>query len=412
MINNNEIEKNFLDKKEIGLYLHIPFCEKKCDYCDFLSGPASEQTKKDYVKAILAEINSYKGLAKQYVVKTIFIGGGTPSAIEASQMASIMEAIQAVFTIYGINDSADQYKSLSTDRLAEITIEVNPGVLTREKLETYKSIGINRLSMGLQSTNNDELKILGRIHTYEQFVDNYKLAREVGFTNINIDLMSAIPNQTLDKWMTTLERVVALNPEHISAYSLIIEEGTPFHERYGRENQVYQGTIIPSEDVDREIYTKTKQYLHDHGYERYEISNYAKKGYECKHNASYWTRTNYLGIGLGSSSLMENKRFRNEPNMRKYIGNSSNYDLIRKDIELLEEKQQMEEFMFLGLRMCEGISKSDFKNYFKLDIETIYGNIIDKLVSEKLLMVEADKIYLTEKGLDLSNYVMSEFLLD
>lgn len=328
-------------KKELGLYIHIPFCVKKCDYCDFLSAPANEDTKEAYVDALIAEINAYRALAIDYQVKTIFIGGGTPSSIESKHIVSIIEAIKDVFklkhsyshddidinhenNIMKIAESNNIDKNItetnnierniidsnyietntetnniertifrdnSLNNNIEITIEINPGTITKEKLLDYKKAGINRLSFGLQSTKNQELKILGRIHTYEEFEQNYKLARDLGFQNINIDLMSALPGQTLEAWLENLNNVIKLNPEHISAYSLIIEEETPFYNRYSEEDQ--------NEELDREIYKQTKECLDKAGYYRYEISNYAKLGYLCKHNTSYWTRDNYLGLGLG-----------------------------------------------------------------------------------------------------------------
>lgn len=375
-------------KKDLGLYIHIPFCVKKCDYCDFLSAPADEDTKRLYVEALISEIKSYRELASKYRVKTIFIGGGTPSSIEGQFIVNIMEAIKEIFTVHG----------------AEITIEANPGTLSLDKLNCYKEAGITRLSIGLQSTDNEELQLLGRIHTYEEFLENYRLARELGFDNINIDLMSALPGQCLDNWLVTLKKVTELNPEHISAYSLILEEGTPFFKKYKEEDQ--------DEDLDRDIYAKTKECLELAGYYRYEISNYAKKGFECKHNSSYWTRVEYLGMGLGSSSLIHNERFHNEDKLIDYMELSADYNSLRRDIDRLSVSQQMEEFMFLGLRMSIGVNKEDFKREFGKSIETIYGDVINQSVSKGLLFDEGNQIYLSDKGIDLSNMVMSGFLLD
>ena len=375
-------------KKDLGLYIHIPFCVKKCDYCDFLSAPADEDTKRLYVEALISEIKSYKELAPKYIVKTIFIGGGTPSSIEGQFIVNIMKAIHEIFTVHE----------------AEITIEANPGTLTLDKLNCYKEAGITRLSIGLQSTDNEELRLLGRIHTYEEFEENYRLARELGFDNINIDLMSALPGQCLDNWLVTLKKVIELNPEHISAYSLILEEGTPFFKKYKEEDQ--------DEDLDRDIYAKTKECLELAGYYRYEISNYAKKGFECKHNSSYWTRVEYLGMGLGSSSLIHNERYHNEDKLIDYMKLSTDYNSLRRDIDRLSVSQQMEEFMFLGLRMSIGVNKEDFKREFGKNIETIYGDVINQSISKGLLFFEGNQIYLSDKGIDLSNMVMSGFLLD
>jgi oxygen-independent coproporphyrinogen-3 oxidase len=280
--------------RELGIYIHIPFCVKKCAYCDFLSAPATEEMKQEYINALLTEIKSYSGNTKEYIVPNIFFGGGTPSCISADAVLSIMEAIREVFAV-------------DIERL-EATIEVNPGTVTRDKLEQYKNAGINRLSFGLQSTNDEELKLLGRIHTFEQFLENYHLARELGFHNINIDLMSALPGQTLSSWENTLETVLKLKPEHISAYSLIIEEGTQFYDLYRPGTK--GAAELPDEDTDRLMYQRTKEILELNGYRRYEISNYAKPGFECRHNSSYWIGTDYLGVGLGASSLLYSMQIR------------------------------------------------------------------------------------------------------
>lgn len=393
------------DMADLGLYIHIPFCEKKCDYCDFLSAPADRETKEAYVKALIAEIHSYKTVAAEYLVRTVFIGGGTPSSIDGKYIYDILDAVKEVFAITGVNTSAGTDGVISEGKVnAEITIEVNPGTVSREKLDYYRMSGINRLSFGLQSADDRELKLLGRIHTYEDFVRNYRLAREMGFYNINIDLMSALPGQTMSGWMNTLCAAAALKPEHISAYSLIIEEGTPFHLRYREEDQ--------DEELDREIYAGTKEYLERYGYKRYEISNYAKPGFECRHNSSYWRRTEYLGIGLGSSSLLRNQRYRNEDRLKDYIRLSGDYHNIRRDIKQLAVREQMEEFMFLGLRMSSGISKEEFKQQFGSSMDMIYGDAIRRSVREGLLHMNENQLYLTDKGIDLSNMVFTRFLLD
>jgi oxygen-independent coproporphyrinogen III oxidase len=411
--NSNEKQK---EKRDLGIYLHIPFCVKKCDYCDFLSAPANEETKQNYVDALIAELESYDGRTKEYIVPTIFFGGGTPSTLEAAQIVRIIETVQKVFQV-------------DHNRL-EATIEVNPGNVTMDKLLAYRAAGINRISFGLQSTDNKELKLLGRIHTYEQFQHNYHMAREAGFTNINIDLMSALPGQTLESWENTLTTVINLVPEHISAYSLIIEEGTPFFDRYGEHT--FGKRELPDEDLDRLIYHRTKSLLESHGYHRYEISNYAREGYECRHNSSYWIGTEYLGIGLGASSLLNGARFTNMHDIKQYIALCNNYKSnivtnnympstfpidddrigIRSETQLLTTSQRMEEFMFLGLRLCSGISRKTFQNRFGTDIEIVYGKELDRLISDKLLVSEGDRIYLTELGIDVSNSVLSVFLLN
>jgi len=435
MKGNNKDKKNCKDGnslKELGLYIHIPFCVKKCAYCDFLSAPASEATKKRYMDSLMTEIRSYSGKADEYLVQTIFIGGGTPSSLDTGYIEEMMRTLKQVFRIKGINDGAE-----NMEETAEISIEVNPGTLNKEKLEGYLRAGINRLSFGLQSTDNEELKLLGRIHTYEQFEENFLLAREVGFHNINIDLMSALPGQTVKAWETTLEKVVLLKPEHISAYSLIIEEGTPFYARYeGEPEAVEDKELLPGEETDRLIYVRTKEILEANDYCRYEISNYAKEGFQCKHNTSYWIGTEYLGLGLGASSLIDNARFHNLSDLEEYSSlceqdrkddsivrkrsidkNKKNGIIddsigLRRDIERLTESGQMEEFMFLGLRMCQGVNKEAFKQRFTKSIETIYGVVINKLIKEELLAAEGDRLYLTDYGIDVSNIVLARFLLE
>lgn len=383
------IDKNHTRKKELMLYIHIPFCEKKCDYCDFLSAPASGEMKANYVNKLIQEIKSHKNKKESYKVSSVFIGGGTPSSLPVNLMKDIMVAVKEVFDLSVLN---------------EITIEVNPGTINRAKLEEYKEAGINRLSFGLQSTDNKELKSLGRIHTYETFLENYYLAREVGFHNINIDLMSGLPGQSVEEWLITLERIIVLKPEHISAYSLIIEEGTPFYNRYGLDYN--------NEETDRLIYSKTKEFLQINGYNRYEISNYAKDNYECRHNIGYWKGTEYLGLGLGSSSFLDGIRQKNEEDLNKYLNLDSDFKELIIESTTLSKKEEMEEFMFLGLRLIKGVSKNNFFLKFNQPIEDIYNKELLKSEQENLLYIGKDSIYLTEKGIDLSNVVMSRFLLD
>lgn len=377
------------NKKNLGLYLHIPFCERKCLYCDFLSAAADKETKDRYVKALINEITSYKEWAQDYLVKTIFLGGGTPTSLSGENILKIMEAAGNTFFL---------------DSDTEITIEANPGTVDREKLLAFKEAGINRISMGLQSADNRELKLLGRIHTYETFAENYCLARELKFDNINVDLMSSLPGQSLKDWMSTLKKVADLEPEHISAYSLILEEGTYFYRKYS--------SLPLDEELDRQMYWETEHYLKDRGYRHYEISNYARDGRECRHNNSYWIRENYLGLGLGASSLIENTRFRKEDNLEEYIRNAGDHALTDKEQEVLTVKQQMEEFMFLGLRLIQGISKAAFQKSFHVTLENIYKEELDRSIKEGLLQENGDRLCLTDKGIDLSNTVMARFLLD
>ena len=383
--------------KSLELYVHIPFCVRKCEYCDFLSAPAGADTQQEYVRNLLLEIEQKGVRCTDYEVITIFFGGGTPSILKAGWIADILNAIHRDFKVR---------------KDAEITIECNPGTLTFEKLSIYKSAGINRISVGLQSASDAELRELGRIHTYEDFLKSYDLIRKKGFSNVNIDLMAALPGQTLKSYEQTLRRVLALKPEHISAYSLIIEEGTPFYEKYEADELLREKgekpQMLPSEETERLMYERKKELLLAHGYERYEISNYARRGYACRHNIGYWRRENYLGFGLGSASLLENERFHNTTDLTDYLGG----DYLAYEQEKLDKKSQMEEFMFLGLRMTDGISTECFRQTFGLTVELVYGPVLEQQIADQLLRKEDGRIFLTERGLDVSNYVMAQFLLD
>ncbi|MCI9136779.1 MAG: oxygen-independent coproporphyrinogen III oxidase [Lachnospiraceae bacterium] len=388
---------------DLELYLHIPFCIKKCNYCDFLSMPAEEEIRRHYINMLLREIRKSAEVCREYRIISVFLGGGTPSMLEGRQTTELIKAVKQNF-------------DLSPE--AEITIECNPGTLTRQKLSDYWDVGINRLSIGLQSAIDSELKLLGRIHTFEQFLENFKFAREIGFQNINVDLIFGIPGQTKENWSHTLQKVLGLGPEHISAYSLIIEEGTPFYERYGedeiRREQGKSPKHLPEEETERDMYQMTGQILKDKGYQRYEISNYARPGLECRHNTGYWQGTPYLGLGLGSASLMKHKRFSNSTVLEEYLkGNFQNLGQIlnTNTAPCLSRKQQMEEFMFLGLRMMEGVSKEVFRRRFGQQLEEIYGQALQKLKGQGLVEQKNERVCLTEEGIALSNYVLCEFLL-
>jgi oxygen-independent coproporphyrinogen-3 oxidase len=371
----------------LELYVHIPFCVRKCQYCDFLSGPSDEETKDRYIEALLKEIRAAEH-TEDYEIVSVFIGGGTPSALKAEAIASIMRTLQEQF--FFCED-------------AEVTIEANPGTVDLEKLTIYRNVGINRLSLGLQSTDAEELKLLGRIHSYEEFLKSYEWARKAGFSNINIDLMFAIPGQTGEAWRQHLYQVAELNPEHISAYSLIIEEGTPFAE---------QNLDLPDEDTEYQMYEDTAEILERYGYRQYEISNYAKQGYMCRHNAGYWQRLEYLGFGLGASSLYGGMRFSNTHQMQEYLKESRNPDQIRKDVTVLSRNEQIEEFMFLGLRMTEGISEKKFEENFDVRLMDIYGDILQKYEETGFMEHIETKWRLTRKGIHVSNHILADFLLD
>ena len=378
--------KNRKENSPVEIYIHIPFCIRKCDYCDFLSGPSGPKEQADYVQALLREIQAVEE-GEGRSVSSIFIGGGTPSVLDERLLGDILKEIRNKFKM---------------EEDAEITIEVNPGTANIGKLQAYREMGINRLSIGLQSPQDRELKILGRIHNYEQFLETYQEARTVGFDNINIDLMSAIPDQTYEGWVKNLRTAAELEPEHISAYSLIVEEGTPFAARK---------LNLPDEDTEYNMYEATAQILKEYGFEQYEISNYARKGRECRHNVGYWTRQDYLGFGLGASSLYGKERFANTTDMKKYLENSRNPEKIREKEPSLTRENEMAEFMFLGLRMTKGISKADFQKCFGCTIESVYGEVLEKYESMGLLLEQDGRIFLSREGIHVSNSIMAEFLL-
>ena len=383
------------------IYIHIPFCKKKCDYCDFLSAPAGDETIKKYVDALLKEIShhgsKYGKKGENRNIETIFFGGGTPSILKSNQIKAIMEKLKDEFNI---------------EETAEITMECNPGTADENKLIAIKNSGVNRLSIGLQTTNDNELKAIGRIHTYEEFLHIFNTARECGFENINIDLMSALPNQTMDSYKETLEKIVKLRPEHISAYSLILEEGTPLYDRIEALNKAHQANGLPDEDEERGMYYLTKEILEDNGYERYEISNYALKNYECRHNIAYWIRKDYIGMGLGAASCIDNVRMKNISSLKKYLelNEGDNY-LEASETEVLTKEDKMAEFMFLGLRLTKGISTKEFEEQFGEKFDTIYGSVTEKHIKDGLLVKNGENIRLTELGRDVCNIVMSSYIL-
>lgn len=382
--------------KQLGIYIHIPFCIQKCAYCDFLSFPAEDAVKRAYMAAMNEEIQAVAKEYKEYQVQTIFFGGGTPSCIAKELIGDCLFKVQTYFRV------ADN---------AEITLELNPGTASLEKLEYLKNAGINRLSIGLQSADDKELKQLGRIHTYKDFLSTYEWARCAGFQNINVDLMSALPSQSLAAWLKTLHAVLALEPEHISAYSLIVEEGTKLYD------QISQYPPIPDEETDRMMYHETKRLLAKHGYIRYEISNYAKKGFESRHNQIYWQRgcdhiRDYIGFGLGASSTVENHRYRNTDKLSEYMASCKTPDQLRRDEELLSGQELMEEFLFLGLRRMQGISISEFERTFGVRLDSIYQKVIKKWKEAGCLDEKNGFLFLTEIGIDISNAVLADFLQD
>ena len=397
-------------KKYVSLYVHIPFCALKCKYCDFLSFDGeSYGTMLRYVDSLCQEIKLYAPLASDYIVRSVFIGGGTPSLLDEGLITNIMAFIRKTFTL---------------EKDAEISIEANPGTLRHQKLNGYKAAGINRLSIGLQSADDEMLRKLGRMHNYDQFVATFKAARRAGFNNINVDIMSGLPGQTIHSYVDTLSRVIEFGPEHISAYSLSIEEGTPF----AKDPEILES--LPPDMIDRRMYEITKKLLAAHGYDRYEVSNYARPGYECRHNMVYWTGGEYIGFGIGASSYFQGKRFNNIRDILQYIqlmeetsdkfAEADNLEILynesvrklRENVTPIYIDSRMEEFMFLGLRMMCGISRIDFEERFKKDIYEVYGPVLNKYIDQGLLATYEDRIYLTDKGIDVSNVVLADFILD
>ncbi|MEG1287663.1 MAG: radical SAM family heme chaperone HemW [Clostridium sp.] len=376
------------EDKEISLYVHIPFCKQKCFYCDFPSYATLETLMEDYVEALCTEIQEK---ANGYLIKSIFIGGGTPSYLEVQQIKKLLSCIS----------------KLNLNKGMEFSMECNPGTLEEEKLVAMIEGGVNRISMGLQAVQDELLKEIGRIHTFKEFEENFKLARKVGFNNINIDLMFGLPNQKVSEWKETLDTIAKIGPEHISAYSLIIEEGTCFYKMWN-DNKLE----LPCEDHEREMYEITKSTLNKYGYNQYEISNYSKDGFECEHNKVYWRCLPYLGVGSSSSSFMDGYRFKNINNVKEYIENISSNRIVEEEREKNSKEDNIEEFMFMGLRLIEGINKNEFKTRFGINISSIYQGIIDKNILDGLIKEESNRLFLTEKGIELSNKVMSEFILD
>ena len=374
--------------KEIGIYIHIPFCRRKCFYCDFVSFENEDKQEK-YIEALIKEIEYWKEKNKDKKIKTIYIGGGTPSFINSKDIIKIIKKLEP------------------TEECKEITIEVNPGTVNKEKLLDYKNVGINRVSIGLQSTKNELLHEIGRIHNFDEFMKTYHLVKEVGFKNVNVDLMIGLPNQTLKDVEDSLKEIVKLNVNHVSVYSLIIEEGTKLY------TKINNGELkLPEEELERKMYWKVKRYLESKGYKHYEISNFAKEGYESKHNFDCWNQKEYKGFGLAAHSYINDIRFSNICDLNSYIENIEKGN-FEKNIVIEERKQTKEEkqkeYMLLGLRKIDGIKITDFENKFNVSIN-IFKNEIEKLLDEKLIVKNNECIKLSNKGIDLANMVWEEFI--
>ncbi|MBP8634338.1 MAG: radical SAM family heme chaperone HemW [Clostridia bacterium] len=381
---------------ELGIYIHIPFCKQKCYYCDFVSYSNKCSEVKEYIESLKKEIEEFD--FSNYKVTSIYIGGGTPSYIDSIYIVEILSELKEKLKCNLI-----EFKDI------EITIEVNPGTVDTKKLNDYKKLGINRLSIGLQSTKNDILKKIGRIHTYQEFLEIYKLARETGFKNINIDLMIGIPGQKIGDLKNTLQDIIKLEPEHISVYSLIIEENTPI------EKMLENGEIkLPDEDLERNMYWYVKNTLELNGYNHYEISNFAKLGKESRHNLNCWNQEEYIGFGVAAHSYLNGIRFSNTINVEEYIQHIENN---RKEENIqIEESQSLEdkknEFMMLGFRKIQGVDIARFKEKFIDNPIFLYRENLNKLVEEGLIEVDLNHIKLTNKGIDLANLVFEEFVDD
>lgn len=375
---------------KISLYIHIPFCAQKCLYCDFPSFARKDHLRKAYIEALNKEIISLREKHNNLEINTIFIGGGTPSVLEANELECLLKEVA----------------KLNMAKDIEYSIECNPGNLTEEKLEVMKKYGVNRISMGLQAKQDNLLKGLGRIHNYKTFKENFLLAKKVGFNNINVDLMFGLPNQSLNEWEETLREIISLEPAHISAYSLIIEEGTAFYNLY--ENDKLK---LPTEEEERKMYHLAKRILEENGFNQYEISNYAKEGKECRHNLAYWNMDNWIGVGSAATSYINGKRIKNISSVEEYINSIKDKGEAVEEIINNSKNDNMEEFMFMGLRKINGIDENEFKNRFSMNINDVYGEILNKYIGEGLLIRESGRIFLSEKGIEISNVIMADFLL-
>ena len=375
---------------KISLYIHIPFCAQKCLYCDFPSFARKDHLRKAYIEALNKEIISLREKYNNIEINTIFIGGGTPSVLEADELECLLKEVA----------------KLNMAKDVEYSMECNPGNLTEEKLEVMKKYGVNRISMGLQAKQDNLLKGLGRIHNYKTFKENFLLAKKVGFNNINVDLMFGLPNQRLNEWEETLREIISLEPAHISAYSLIIEEGTAFYNLY--ENDKLK---LPTEEEERKMYHLAKKILEENGFNQYEISNYAKEGKECRHNLAYWNMDNWIGVGSAAASYINGKRIKNISSVEEYINSINEKREAVEEIINNSKNDNMEEFMFMGLRKINGIDENEFKNRFSMNINNVYGEILNKYIDEGLLIRKSGRIFLSEKGIEISNIIMADFLL-
>lgn len=371
--------------KKFSIYVHIPFCISKCLYCDFNSYANKIELIPTYIATVINNIKTDNTFTKNDICKTIYIGGGTPSYIDSKYIIEILETIYSKYTI---------------DKNVEITIEQNPCSMTKEKLQHYYNIGINRLSIGLQSTNNDMLKVIGRKHNYEEFLEKYNLAKSIGFNNINVDLMLGLPNQKIEDVTNDLKLVIALQPTHISYYSLIIYENTPMYQLIKNNRN-----IIPSEDVERQMYDIVLDTLKSKGYYQYEISNFSKKDMHSKHNLMCWQQYEYIGFGAGAHSFIDNIRYQNVNDIEEYIYNNKKIIL-----EEMNEQECMKEYMILGLRLINGLDSNRFKEKYHKDVFDVFNKELTYLLNEKYIMLENNQISLTKRGIDYNNYICGQFI--
>lgn len=376
--------------EKMGLYIHIPFCISKCFYCDFNSWDDNWEIVDKYIAYIKKEINMYADKLKDYIIDTIFFGGGTPSAIDGKYIYNILEHV---------------YQNFNVGRELEVTLEGNPKTFDQEKLSIYKSSGINRISLGVQSLNDGILKSIGRIHDSKDVLNTYNAIRKKGFKNVNFDIMFNLPDQKIYDVLETLKKSIEMGVEHISFYSLKIEEGTPFHNMY-LKHQIK----LPDEDDERRMYHQGIELLKKNGIKQYEISNFAKDGYLCRHNLMYWEIKPYLGIGVGAYSNLFNKRWGNKEKIMDYFNDIDNNMCPISETEYIDYQMEISEYIILGLRLNKGINYDSFFRRFNVDIESLFGNKIEKLKKQGLIVQEGPVLKLTSIGLDFSNIVFGDFL--
>ena len=375
--------------KKLGIYIHIPFCVKKCGYCDFYSVKWDEISEYTYIQSAINEIKSYSALSNKFVVDTIYIGGGTPSIVNPKNLDNMINVIKIIFTV---------------EENAEISMEANPNTLNKGNLNDYSSIGINRLSIGIQSLNDDILKRIGRIHNSKEALEAIEKAKQCGFANINADVMFNIPGQTIDDINNTISKLIKKDIKHISFYSLKLEKGTPMY-TLEKNKEIF----LPEEDEEREMYYAGRNIMEANNLFQYEISNFAVKGYECRHNLKYWSQEEYVGIGPSAHSFLKNKRFNNPSDLKEYILSGGNSNFQRNILEVMDDNQMIFEYIILRLRLTEGLKFADFENKFSVNFKEVYAKQIEYLLKNNLIEIDDAAVRLTKRGMDISNYVFEQF---